>query len=372
MARKKSLRELPVLPLASLIRAKEHKTARLVEILRGVAISNQRENARAFYPVRQVARRFHVPLSTVARVYSQLEDEGLLTTIRGSKTILQGLSSGRHFSVRGFVGIAAASSLFVILQDYRRSIVRLRRELRGQGFAVATIFFARDDAASGRFERRIGKYDVDTLLWLRPDTSAKHVFASLTDSGIRVIGVRDGGAPTIRCRYEVHRDSAISFILRDWRDKSRIRSVIVLRSPEASASKEELLQLLLEDARLPCQFKAAGSQGPEEFLESLGNDKREAIIVPSQAAALFAFRAPEALMRLMGRTRVALTGGGIGIPFAQVKDVHVDVVAVDWQLFAERIAADLISSKAFDRGETTVIDAEPKCHVPLADYAEIV
>src|ERR1700730_11587189 len=103
MARKRIRRSLPLLPKRPAIDPREEKTARLIEIMRGVAIANQREEPRSFYPVRELARHFHVPLSTVARVYGQLEDDGLLVATRGSQTVLQGRNSGRQLNVRGFV-----------------------------------------------------------------------------------------------------------------------------------------------------------------------------------------------------------------------------------------------------------------------------
>ena len=86
---------------------------------------NQREEPQVFHPVRTVAKHFDVPVSLTARVYEQLENEGLLTRIRGSKTLLQGRSSGRHFSVLGFVGMPGAMSAFVAYQDYRMFFVRV-------------------------------------------------------------------------------------------------------------------------------------------------------------------------------------------------------------------------------------------------------
>jgi DNA-binding transcriptional regulator YhcF (GntR family) len=59
-----------------------------------VALKNQRPEPQIFYPIRDVARHFRVPPSTVARVYDHLEEEGILVSVRGSKTLLQGLSSG--------------------------------------------------------------------------------------------------------------------------------------------------------------------------------------------------------------------------------------------------------------------------------------
>src|ERR1041385_7352819 len=158
MIQRKIVRRLPPLPSRLRIQAKEHKGAQLLEILRGVAIENQQEDPQVFYSIREVARRFAVPLSTVSRVYGQLEDEGILVSIRGSKTLLQGLSGGRHLSVLGFIGLPALTASFVTLQDCRTFFIRTRRELRVRGFAVATVFYDRNEGQNGRLFSRIDKY----------------------------------------------------------------------------------------------------------------------------------------------------------------------------------------------------------------------
>jgi hypothetical protein len=370
MARKKITQGLPPLPARLTLKAKEPKGAQLLEILRGIAIAYQQQNPQVFYPIREVARRFAVPLSTVSRVYDALEEEGILVSVRGSKTVLQGLSSGRHLSVLGFIGMPALTSSFVTLQDCRTFFIRTRRELRARGFAVATVFYDRSEGQKGRLFSRIEKYDFDIVLWHQPERAAKETAPRLKDRGVQVIGVSDRWFPSIHCRYEVRRDSAIVSILRDWHANDAITSVVVVRGVETSAAKEELLKTLLEEEGLLAEFKGAGDQPLADFLNSLSGDKHRGIIFPSLAAAMFAFRAPEALAKLMSRARVALTGGPVSIPFAKVPDVAADLVVVDWQLVAEQIVSDLIDRKALDRAQTTVFEAKAHLRAPLIQYAQ--
>jgi hypothetical protein len=98
----------------------------------------------------------------VAQVYSRLEDEGILVSVRGSKTMLQGLGSGRHLSVLGFVGLPASIAAFVTFQDYRTFFVRMRRELRARGFAVAMVLYEPAHIRGDQLLRRIEKYKFDT------------------------------------------------------------------------------------------------------------------------------------------------------------------------------------------------------------------
>ena len=370
MPRKKSALGMPPLPEKSRLASPENTVASLLEILRAVALKSQRAQPQTFYSIREVAQHFGATPSTVSRTYQQLEEEGILVSVRGSKTLLQGLSSGRHLSVLGFVGMPGFTPSFVTLQDYRTFFIRTRRELRSRGFAVATVFYNEAHDRPERLVHRIEKYDFDTVLWHQPDRAARPVISRLQDSGVQVVGVSDRGFPSIRCRYEIQREPAIAAILRDWKKHRQITSVTVARGAQTSAAKEELLKTLLEEARLNYEFKGPSGHRVGAFLEGLGREKQEGIILPSQAAAMCAFRAPEKLAELMARARVALTGGPVSLAFTQVPDVSADVVMVDWQLVAEQIVSDLLNRNAFDRRETTVFEANAHLHAPLSQCAE--
>lgn len=362
MPRKKNGSELPPLPEKPMVASPENTVAALLEILRAIALKNQRPEPHVFYSIREVAKHFGA--------YQQLEEEGILVSVRGSKTLLQGLSSGRHLIVLGFVGMPGFTPSFVTLQDYRTFFIRTRRELRSRGFAVATVFYNGAQHKHERLARRIEKYDFDTVLWHQPDRVARPVISRLQDSRVQVVGVSDRTFPSVRCRYEVQREPAIASILRDWRRRGGIKSVTVVRSPQSSAAKEELLKTLLEEQRLDYEFDAPPSPRVGDFLDALGRQKEEGVILPSQAAAMCAYRAPEKLAELMGRSRVALTGGPVSIPFTEVRDVSVDLVLVDWQLVAEQIVADLVSRAAFHRSETTVFEAKAHLRASLSQHSE--
>lgn len=372
MPRRKSAPGMPALSEKSRLASPENTVAALIEILRGLALKSQRPEPQLFYSIREVAKHFGATPSTVSRTYQQLAEEGILVTVRGSKTLLQGLKSSRHLSVLGFIGMPGFTPSFVTLQDYRNFFIRTRRELRSRGFAVATVFYNGAHDRHDRLAKRIEKYDFDTVLWHQPDRAARPVISSLQDSGVQVIGVSDRGFPPVRCRYEVQREQAIAAILKDWKRRGGVRSVTVVRGRQPSAAKEELLKTLLEEAGLNYEFKSTASQRLSDFLEALGRQKQEGIILPSQAAAMCAFRAPEKLAELMGRCRVALTGGPVSLPFTEPPDVLADLVLVDWQLVAEKIVSDLISREAFDRRETTVFEAIAHLRASLSQHAELL
>src|ERR1700736_3289296 len=176
MPRTKILRDLEPLPRGSAMRGTRHKTDALLKILRSLAIRNQREQPRVFYSLREVAKQFRVPVSTVAKIYRDMEQEGLLSRVRGSKTILNGLRYNRRLSVRAFVGLPALLSNFITIQDYRTFFICIRRELWLRGFATTMVFFRHVEAADGRLSDQLKSLEVDTVIWLQPGRRAKETF----------------------------------------------------------------------------------------------------------------------------------------------------------------------------------------------------
>lgn len=346
-------------------------SGQLFELLRGFALSERRDEAQIFPPIREAARHFGVPVSRAARLYHRLEKEGILRSVRGSRTLLQGLSSTRTLKVRALIGLPAYLPWFVTRQDYRTFFIRTRRELHARGFAVATVFYDGAEAQQhGRLRARIEKHEFDIVVWHQPDRAAREVAGHLKDSGVRVLGVSDLGFPSFRCRYEVQREEAIASILQAWRRERTIGGVVVVRGRETSAAGEESLRRLLDEAGLEHQFLTAPEKRGGDFVDSLAIGSGQGVVLPASAAAMCAYRAPDALGRLMARARVALTGGPVSIAFAPVPEVTADLVGVDWQLAAEQIAGDLINNQAFDAEETTLFKARPHLRASLPHYAQ--
>jgi hypothetical protein len=373
MARKKVTRALAPLPSRRALEKAHHKTEALTHILRNVAVKNQQEQQRAFHSVRAVAVHFRVPISTVQRVYRHLEQEGLLSRVRGSKTLLHGLKFDRQLKVRAFVGFPASLSAFVTLQDYRTFLIRIRRELRLRGFAAATAFFEPGEGRSGALTKRFQAYEVDTLIWFQPGDEARDAAPHFADAGIRLLGVANDTYCHVPCRYQVRRDSAIRTLLSHWKSDTPERVILVQAKDQRSAAIDETLHAILDDLEIPWSVVTYQNQRSEKFLSDLQRKKTGGIIFSSSAlVSKFCFRVPRAVSDLLLTHRVALVSGPVSMPFARVPDVQVDLVTVDWQLVAEQIVNDLITQDAFQRSGPTIFEAEAKLRVPLSAFAQSI
>lgn len=372
MARKTVPRSLAPLPVRRAVERAHHKTEALTEVLRDVAAKNQLDQPRAFYSIRQVAAHFQVPFSTVSKVYRRLEQEGLLSRVRGSKTVLQGLHFDRQLSVRAFVGLPASLSAFVTLQDYRMFLIRLRRELRLRGFAAATAYFERNEPGTGGLSARLKAYEVDTVIWFQPPKEAKETALRLADLGIRLLGVANDNLPSIPCRYQVRRETATRALLADWKTKNGIERVTLVQSTDQrSAAVEETLRTLLDELEIKWSVATYGRQRSEDFLRTLQKAKTGGILFSSSAlVSKFCFRSPRLVTELLQAHRVAFIDGPVGMPFARVPEVKVDLITVDWQLVAERIVNDLITQDAFLEPGPTIFEATAHLRVSLSDFAQ--
>jgi DNA-binding transcriptional regulator YhcF (GntR family) len=374
MPRKTVSRLLPPLPDKGDLDDARHKTERLTEILRKVAMKNQRTQPRAFYSVRDVAGSFHVTLSTVARAYRALEQEGLLTRVRGSRTLLQGRHFDRRLEVRAFVGLPASLSSFVTIQAYRSFFIKIRRELRLRGFATAMVFFEKEEVESAVLSERLKTYEVDTVIWFQPPREAAKTSPWLSDLGIRLIGVAHEEFPSIPCRYHVRRGRGIADLLAQWKERCGIDHVTLAQPEERrSSTLEESLHNTLNDLGLKWSVAIFDGKRSEDFVRALQNTTRGGIIFSSsQLASQLCFRTPNAVADLLQIHRVALLNGPVSMPFARVPRVKVDLVVVDWQHVAEKIVDDLITQEAFQQGQANMFEAEAKLRVPLSEFAHSI
>jgi hypothetical protein len=58
------------------------------------------------------------------------------------------------------------------------------------------------------------------------------------------------------------------------------------------------------------------------------------------------------------------------MPFAELPDLPVDLITVDWHSFAEGLVADLITQDAFDNAKQTTFEADLHLRVPLRRFAQ--
>jgi DNA-binding transcriptional ArsR family regulator len=134
-----SKKKLPGLRKLRLPRHSPHSKSRLIlKLLRRLTRQSRQTYPVRFYPIRSIAARFHISPSIVSRHYRQLQSEGLLTTIWGSKTVIP--ASVPPIKKQAYL-IPISVAELVASESYRNYVISLHRRLRSRGIAEHLILF---------------------------------------------------------------------------------------------------------------------------------------------------------------------------------------------------------------------------------------
>jgi hypothetical protein len=340
----------------------------LLEILRRLALTHQQAEPQLFYPLRNAARELGVSLSAISRAYDALKKEGVLGTIRASRTVIEGRAAAAPISFKGFIGLPVSLSCFLTLQDYRSFYFALRRESHRRGFVSNLLFFADNPAGRDELTRLVREFGVHVIIWFLPRPSAQDVILSLKDQGVRFVGIRDGGTSGGFCRYEIRRDNALLKVLRRWTQDGGVASVTIIRSSPGFAGDEEMIQNGIERVGLSYDhLEFDPKEHPAAILSKLARETRRGLVLPGNVASLFSLRAPEAFAEVMRSCRVLLPDGRPTVLAGVVPEGRVDLLSVDWPFVVKRIIHDVTAKRAFEEGPPIVFAAAARFGVSLSE-----
>ncbi len=358
--------KLPPLPKRLPLQKGQSPVEALLDLLREIGLAKQGDAPRTFYTCALCRRHFALSLSVVSRVFRILQAERLLGTIRGSRTVLHGRKDDRDLHIRGVVGLPASVFSFAVFLDYRTFLTEARRELRRRSFIPAAVFFERHETdAGGSLSKNLIELKADFVIWFSAGQAYRDTAAALRGADVRLIGVCDGGLPSIPCRYAIRRENAPRRILQDWRSVG-IRSVALVNEARGrSGADEEIWRSASEEERLKTERVLLAGDGLKRALGQLAGKEERGILLAGTAAALAAARVPEAFAGLMRKRRVALVDGAVSMPFWHIPQVRVDLVTLDWKMVAARIVDDLVTQAAWETSESLIFHAEAHRRVPL-------
>lgn len=359
---------MPSLPARLRREKNEPRTAAFLRLLRRIALANRGDQVQTFYSRRNVAEHFKLPLSLVSRVFLQLEDEGLLGRIRGSRTVLHGLKYDRNLRVRGIVGLPVSLFRFSALSDYRAFILHLRRQLRHHGFMPAAVFFERQEARGDFLAERLLEARADTVIWISPDRACKGTVSALKDAGVRVVGAGDCLLSSLPCRYQIRRENALRAVLRKWRACGVTETVLLAEPRVHSAENEQSYRAVSEEQLLPSRMQMIDEGSLDRLLATFLCEENRGTLLTASAAALCMLREPGAFGELMGKRHVVFVEGTPSAPFAIIPDVRVEIITLDWKMVAETIVEDLAAKAGLSPAESLVFDAEAHLAVWLRDF----
>ncbi|HYR21504.1 MAG TPA: hypothetical protein VEP30_01090 [Chthoniobacterales bacterium] len=363
-----SLMGLPS-PAADFPASNGAKAATILRLLRQLALKSRQKQARPFYSIRTVARRFDVPLTTVARIYAQLKKEGILGSVWGSSTVVEPYELDKELRIRGIVALPASLKAFCALRNYRILFENMQTALWRNGFATRQLFYENGDAAKPAFSEALLHEKVDVVLWLLPDPAELAGSKRLLDRGVRVVSLVDSLIANGRTDYRLSRLHALKEVLNLWKTKGIRFVTIVHKSGSGSTTSSlEAIRKCLDEVRM-AHTLAMVSSSPTGQARSLCRQNNTAIIFPvSESALQLAYEHPRDFALLIKQHPVLLMEGMLDLPINISSHVGVEAIEFDWRPVVNRLAGDLFKWKRLSGAKPIIFHA--KCvHQRVKGYA---
>lgn len=371
MARKQVERSLPPIEVAfgsfSGFDPAHSRRAALLRELRAVARRFRTKEARPFYAMRDVALHFGVPLRTVAVTYEELEMEGVLNRIRGSKTMLVGRTISPRKPIRALIGIPLWLHA-IVLSPYSRLLhVELGDRLRQCGFVADIIFFRGEETSSPEFAERLLQHNLDYVIWHTPHPSSSQVILSLKDNGVRQILVQ----PT-----DTLMSLALPTYLQDWQTAYRemaedwcslgIRDVILpgpIYAPSIKALKS--FEATMREAGLKVSQVAGTAFAIREAAARLPQESTAIAFLDQSGADMICNEEPVIMEEVLAQYRVAFCRGPLRVPYFQKREVYVDLIRFSVYEIAGRIVQDIRDGLIPGKGCIHTFRAQYEPRVPV-------
>lgn len=344
--------------------------------VRRLALRQQADGPQQFISLRKAAGEFGVKMAAMAAVYRRLTAEGILSSIRGSHTILVGRNHMRTLRLRGLIGIPVSTHRLAFMRAHRDCFLCLRSELQARGFAVVPLFFHGREVAPQGLTDLARREKLDVVIWPQTEGHEHDAAQRLRDFGIQFIGINIGGLVPAFCRYEVRREKAVRLVLQDWRAGGKLTKAVYVRANEESSrerTRTARLSVLAQEERMEFAFATVPKGQITRTLRSLCAPARTGLLLPAAAAAMLGSRAPDVIATVLGKCRVALLDGPMEFPFLQEPlGVKIDLVRGDWPHIGRRIARDILSGDAFRQDETHAFEAKAQLRVSLGDLGSVL
>jgi hypothetical protein len=333
-------------------------TASLLRLLRKIAHKVRQKQPRPFYSIRTVARRFDVPLTTVARVYAQLKKEGILASVWGSNTVVEPHELNRELRMRGTVALPACLKSFYALRNYRSLFENMQVALWKTGFATRQLFYENGNATKPDFNETLLNQKVDVVLWLLPDPAVLAGRKRLLDRGVRVVSAIESLIANARTEYVLSRLHAFQEVVNLWKLKGVRLVTIVQESGSEPPAALDTIEACLDGLGM-AHASATAPSGSTGQARSLYRKNDTAFIFPQFESALrFACEHPRNFALLLNQHPVLLVEGMLDLPIDFSSCVDLEVIEFDWRPVVNRLIGDLLKWNRLPAGKPMVFHAK--------------
>ncbi len=378
MARKQVERSLPPVEKTFVAFAGfDPKTSRQGVILHELRVAAKKlrgTTSRPFYAMRDIAQYFEVPLRTVAVAYEELELEGLLNRIRGSKTLLIGKTISPRKPVRAVVGIPLWLHSIVVSPYTRLLHVELEERLRRCGFVADIIFFRDNERSKPEFAERLLQHKLDFVIWHTPHASDAQVLLFLKDSGVQQILIQTVENPISLAlpSYFLNWQVGYQAMMDNWLAQG-IKTVL-LPEPAYVRSQKAMhgFASMLTNCGLDVRFIKGQPVALRNAALKLRGDSTVVAFLDQLGADAFCNEEPVLIEEILKHCRLAFCRGPLRIPYFRHRDAAADVVGFSAHETAERIVNDLRDGHILGDGRNNVFEAHYTPQVSFSTNIEIL
>ena len=346
--------QLPALELLALAGSGEkEKAALILRLLRQAARKSGKGQFQEFYSIRAVARHFGVPPTTVTRVYDKLKEEGVLTSIWGSKTFIEPREINRDIRVKAIIGLPASRQLFAAVRNYRMFFVAMQDMLWKHGFTTRLLFYEPDELGGSNLADRLIGYKVDFVIWYGSNFRTTNMADRLIDRGVRVIAISDLTPGNGDHGFYVSRCRAVAKGLAVWKTAG-IKCVKVFdQGGRDSRTNRIMIETCLRETGLEYSPSKTGLS-LSGLTACLGRHSQAFVFASSDAALQLASEGAAQLRDFLRGHRAMFVEGAIDLLNGYSVGGESDLIEVDWLVAARRIGNRLIEG-ARCRPDTQII-----------------
>ena len=317
--------------------AARSKSAQIVDALRLLILKHQRSDGIVFYPLREIALHFGVSLRTAFLARSQLENEGLLVSIRGSHAEIPGARQCCRGPVQGVVGMPLWMFGARYSHVHKNLSYALGELLWKQNLVLETIPYSEVEDLKADFPDHLLRHKMDFALWLYPFRHNRNTLLRLKDSGIRNIIIGHAGeAPGLSPHIVIDTRPASLKVLSLWKNTHRIRKIIIPEGLEYNRARGHSFARLARSKGFQCEF-AACTPGLIPALMGDCEKKSERIgiaLLDEHATAEFTHGNPQAFSDLAKTHRVLFGNNSINLPFIDDNKLTVERIGHSYELLA--------------------------------------
>lgn len=318
------------------------KAGHIAAALRALILRHQRGSGVLFYPLREIAGHFQVCLRTASLALDDLEREGLLVRMRGSRTEIPGFWQRGQSTVRGVVGLPLW--LFGARYSHLHKTLPyvLGEMLWKQNLVLETIPYSEVEDKKTGFCDHLLRHRMDFVVWLHPFRHNRQTIQRLADAGVHNVVIAHADDRSIAPPdIVIDPGPACDNILARWKDLHGIRNVVI---PEGFEYNRERAAGFIRRASahgLVCRTVPCTDRLDKRLRLPCGprSERLGVALLDEHATAEFTHCDPAAFCRQAARHRVLFANNTTNLPFVEDRALTVERIGSSAEEIADMICA---------------------------------